>query len=266
MNRPLWRLAWLYAGGLLVADRLGAGTEFWLLAALVLVGAAVVFRAWRVALLATATVAIAGLNLAVHVAAVSPHALDAVAGAHPQIVTLHGTLAGAPSERIVQTDTEERRRTLATLRVTALERDGVRQPARGFVAATMPGTLGPEFFAGQTVAVTGVLRAPRPPLAPGLFDFRAHLARKEIHHTLETLDATDWLALDTGRRPPLADRFNRWARTTSTTSRPSACWPMSSSSRSPASRSRRTSPPSSPPAGCRPRRNFSTTARGCSCS
>jgi competence protein ComEC len=50
-------------------------------------------------------------------------------------------------------------------------------------------------------------------LAPGLFDYQSYLRRLCIHYTLRASSAKDWIVLGS-TQPPLAVRFNAWAKKT----------------------------------------------------
>ncbi len=170
-------------------------------------------RPWLLGVLA----ALAGaLNLWVRTAELSPHDLRGVAGPEPVLATVRGVLESAPELRVSGWEADDSVRTLAVLRVRAISRDGRWQPATGRVAASTAGELGPEFFAGREVEVFGVLREPRPPRAPGLFDARRYCFAQGLVRLLETRDPGDW-RLTAGpqpARPPLPDRFRAWAQRT----------------------------------------------------
>lgn len=216
LKYPLLPEAVCYAGGVL----LGAGAPPVLLAGFAAgFGALVAFafwprgRPWALAVLAGA----AGfLNLQVRTAVLAPHDLRRVAGAEPVLVTARGVLASAPELRVTGWGPEDTARSVAVLHVQALERDGRWEPASGRVAVTTRGELGPEFFAGRVVEVFGVLRPPRPPRAPGLFDARRYFYGQGLDRVLEARDAGDWrlAAGPQPARPPLPDRFRAWAQRT----------------------------------------------------
>ena len=58
-----------------------------------------------------------------------------------------------------------------------------------------------------------MLAPPPTPLAEGLFDYRAFLARQGIYYQLKTDSTNDWRLLTPGKAAlPLSDRFRTWAR------------------------------------------------------
>jgi len=74
---------------------------------------------------------------------------------------------------------------------------------------------GPDYFAGQSVEISGVIAPPGPPLAEGLFDFQAYLATRgiyspaqnRVHQRLEN-SRTAFV------RAALTDAFLNWSRQT----------------------------------------------------
>lgn len=216
LKYPLLPVAVCYAGGVL----LGAGAPPALLAGFAAgLGALVVFALWprgRPWALAVWAGAVGFLNLQVRTAVLAPHDLRRVAGAEPVLVTARGVLASAPELRVTGWGPEDTARSVAVVHVQALEHDGRWEPASGRVAVTTRGELGPEFFAGRVVEVFGVLRPPRPPRAPGLFDARRYFYAQGLDRVLEARDPGDWrlAAGPQPARPPLPDRFRAWAQRT----------------------------------------------------
>ncbi|KAF0180068.1 MAG: ComEC/Rec2-related protein [Limisphaerales bacterium] len=154
-------------------------------------------------------------NMGLRSGALSPVDLRVVAKGAPELVTLRARLTETPTLRVFEREERESWRSHAVVEVESLGRRGEWQPATGLVAVTTPGVLGANFFAGRTVELTGILRAPRGALAPGLFDYRAFLRWQGIWFQLQCADPNDWrLAADSFQpgRPPLADRFLVWSQ------------------------------------------------------
>ena len=214
MKRPLGVVALIYAAGLLFATMVSLPL-FWLFGiSLVTAGAALAFRRARSLLLAPLVFLTAWTNLACHTAVISPNDLRVLVTAPAEIAVVRGKLVATPSERIYVRNGEESSRTLARLQVTALRLHRKWHPAYGAVAVTAPGTLPKLFFAGQQVEVSGVIAPPRPPVAPGLFDYRSYLRHQGIYFQLKTDGAQDWALISSNTVPPLSDRFRAWAKST----------------------------------------------------
>ena len=154
-------------------------------------------------------------NLVLHTAVIAPDDLRLLAGNRPALATLRGTLAETPRLKITGRDDEAAERSLVQIGVHEM-RDGENwRPAFGEIVATVPGALPESFFAGQSVEVAGVLARPPPPLAEGLFDYRAYLQTRGIYYELKTASSHDWQLRDTLlASPPLTDRFLTWSRRT----------------------------------------------------
>ncbi len=88
------------------------------------------------------------------------------------------------------------------------------QPADGKVICSTKEFLPDDFFAGQTVEVSGVLRPARGPVAEGLFDYRNYLRHQQIYYQLEVKKVVSWRIISSPAHPPFADRFCAWARKT----------------------------------------------------
>src|SRR5437773_32424 len=217
MNRPLAIVALLYVSGLLLGGFLALRLPWLFACSLGLAGASFVWSAARVYLLSLLAVLTGWTNLATRTAVISPCDLRTLVGTNLEFVTLRGTLCDTPSQRVYEYRDKESWRTLAPINVAVVQREAHWHPAFGRVAVATPGVLGTNFFGGQTVEVTGVLRLPKGPAAEGLFDYRTYLRRQGIYYQLQVESTNDWRTVSTGcsnPRPPLADRFRHWSQKT----------------------------------------------------
>jgi ComEC/Rec2-related protein len=213
MRRPLVGVTLLYAAGV-VLGRLWVPPLPWLFLATATTLAAGLTRACRgPTMLALALVLAGWTNSALHSITLSPHDLRCVTGEAAEYVTIRGRLVFTPEERYDSKG--ERQRSVAVIETESLLIQELDRRAVGRVIATTPGRLRPEYFRGQRVVVTGVLRRPREVQAAELFDYRGYLSARGIHHELRCESVQDWsLAGVVGARlsPPWSDRFQRWAR------------------------------------------------------
>ena len=217
MNRPLAIVALLYVSGVLLGGFLSLRLPWLFALSFGLAGASFVWSAARVYLLSLLAVLAGWTNLATRTAVISPCDLRTLVGTNLEFVTLRGTLCDTPSQRVYGHPDKESWRTLARINLAALQRDADWHPAFGRVAVATPGVLGANFFGGQTVEVTGVIRLPKGPAAEGLFDYRTYLRRQGIYYQLQVESTNDWRTVSTGGstpRPPLADRFRHWSQMT----------------------------------------------------
>ena len=100
-------------------------------------------------------------------------------------------------------------------RSTSLHREGGDARLSGRVMVTTPGELGPDYYRGRSVTVTGVLRRPPAARARELFDYRHYLADRGIHYELQCGSIQEWSLHSEPSDPagpPWSDRFQRWAR------------------------------------------------------
>src|SRR6266540_4280632 len=219
MKRPLLAVALPYFGGLLLGDVFPLPLAWLFPLSLGLLVPTLASARARAALL-WPLVALAGwTNLTTRTAVISPHDLRIILGNQVELATLRGTLVETPTERVYASGAQTTQRTLAKIDVTALRRNHAELwvPAYGRLAVGTPGILGTDYFAGQTVEVTGVVRPPRGPVAEGLFDYRSYLRRLGIHYELHAESSNDWQVIQANHRPrnrPLADRFRAWAKNT----------------------------------------------------
>lgn len=241
MNRPLVRVALVYALGLVCgrmvqgwADVGSRAVAVLFLVSLALAVAALWFERARSPLLGLLLFLTGWTNLAWRQAVLSPHDLRLLmhqrvtaspagagdargGGIEAALVTVRGRLAATPVYRLSENlSGADELRSQAFVRVEAIRFDRW-QPAFGEIVVSTPGELGPEYFGGQRVEVTGVLRRPRGAAAPNLFDYRALLANRGIYYQLQSAGAHEWRLAgghDAPRPPPLAERFVPWARRT----------------------------------------------------
>ncbi len=215
MKRPLLPVALVYVVGLLLAEAIQPPLLFLFPLAFASLCLTLGWAQARAFLIWPLLIVVAWLNLVSRTAGVSPYELRKVAGPEPALVTVRGVLAETPSLRVYGQGERESFRTLTRIQVTALARVDKWQPADGPVLVSTKGELPVEFFAGREVEITGVLAPPPLPRAPGLFDYRNHLARQGIYYQLSSESANDWRAVDSTRnRPPFSDRFLGWAQRT----------------------------------------------------
>lgn len=215
MKRPLVAVAWCYAAGLLLAEAFQPPLVVLFSTAFTLLFLCVAWSRARPWLLWPLLAAVGWTNLVSRTAVVSPHDLREVMGNSAAIVTVRGILAETPDLRIFVRDEQEAFRSLARVNVFSVKHGDDWQPATGRIVVTTLGELPGQFFAGQRVEITGVLAPPPLPIAPGLFNYRAHLARQEIHYQLKAGSTNDWqLIAPAMDKAPFTDRFLAWARGT----------------------------------------------------
>src|SRR5437667_2143197 len=181
MNRPLAIVALLYVSGILLGGVLSLYLPWLFAFSLGLAGASFIWSAARIYLLVLLAVLTGWTNLATRTAVISPCDLRTLVGTNLEFVTLRGTLCDTPSQRVYEHRDRGSWRTLARIHVAAMQRDTHWHPAFGRVAVATPGLLSENFFGGQTIEVTGVIRPPKGPAAEGLFDYRTYLRRQGIH-------------------------------------------------------------------------------------
>lgn len=162
-------------------------------------------------------VGVGWLNVTWHDAVISPWDLRTITTGQPELVTLRARLTETPTLRVFVRDEQASWRAHALIDVVAVRRREEWQPACGLVAVTTPGVITSNYFAGRTVELTGILRAPPGPPAAGLFDYRTFLAWQGVYRQLRCADTNDWQLIETAggpAQPPLADRFLAWSQRT----------------------------------------------------
>lgn len=224
MRRPLVIVALLYAAGLLLAET-AQPPLIWLFAiAGPLLGFALACPRGRPWLLMPLVLLLGWINLLSHTVTLSPRDVRAVVSSDPAEVIVRGTLEETPSVRVFLRDDEESFRTLAVVRLTALQRGATWLPVTGRILTTTPDRLD-DLYRGTAVEVRGVIAPPPEPVAVGLFDYRVHLARQGIYFQLKTYSTNAWRALSPAT-PPLADRFIAWAKHTLARGQPAVDEPL----------------------------------------
>src|ERR1041385_219842 len=217
MNRPMAIAALFYGGGVILGGVLSPPLPWLFAFSFVLAGAAFLWPALRVHLLSLLLVLAGWTNMATRTAVISPCDLRTLVGTNVEFVTIRGRLCDTPVERVYERRDKESWRTLARIEVAALQHNERWQSAFGGVAVATPGVLGTNFFGGQTVEVTGVIRPPKDAAAEGLFDYWTYLRRQSIYYQLQVESTNDWRVVLSGADapgPPLADRFRTWSQKT----------------------------------------------------
>jgi len=215
MKRPLAAVVSCYAIGLLLAGifhpPLAAlfAVSFFVLVLVLVLEKLRPFLIWPL-------LALAGWsNLASRTAIVSPNDLQTLIGNDAAIVSVRGDLIETPHLKIVERDEQETEHSLAKVSVTEIRRGENWQPASGSIIVSTPNPLAKNYFAGQPVAISGVIARPPSPLADGLFDYRDYLQMRGIYYQLKTESTNDWKLLEPHLSlPPLTDRFLNWSKRT----------------------------------------------------
>lgn len=215
MNRPFAIPTLCLIAGIFVGDHVAAPVPLLFCVSFALAFGCLGSSRWQSRLLWPLVFFVAWTNLQCRTSLVSPHDARSLLGNRQEIVALRGTLVDSPRERISERDGAEFQRSLALLRLESATRGDHAAPIHGIVVVHTPAWLGDEFFAGRSVAVSGVIGPPEGAVAESLFDYREYLSRRGIYHTLDVDSPADWKLLPLAGKagdPPLSKRFQRWAQ------------------------------------------------------
>jgi competence protein ComEC len=217
MKQPLTVVALLYLAGLLLGHFCPLPLNGLFGLALGLAGLALVAPSRRQILLAALICVTGWTNLTWRDAVISPHDLRLIFGDQAELVAVRGTLRATPTQRVFQQDDQEIWRSLARVEVSAVRRKNQWQSGFGEVMVSTPGLLPGNFFAGQPIEASGILRPPPGPIAEGLFDYRTYLRWQGIYYQLQVHDPNEWRLVREPSVPeavPWPDRFQSWAKKT----------------------------------------------------
>jgi ComEC/Rec2-related protein len=156
-------------------------------------------------------------NLTWRTAVLSPHDLRVLMDREEALVVVHGTLSETPQRRLRERSGGWMTNTMGVIECHSIQMDEKSwQPAAGRVVLSTPSPVDPAFRMGTEVLISGVLRRPSGPAAPGLFDYAEYLHWRGIQFELRAPTAADWrLAPGAVMAPlPWTDAFEAWARTT----------------------------------------------------
>lgn len=214
IKRPLAGVISGYTVGLLLGKWLQPPLPSLFAATFLALAAALIFSRWRHWLLWPLLILAGWTNYTLHTTVLSPFDLRKTLAAEPAYISIHGTLAETPHLKLREQRGQEIQHSLAQINVTEISGDNTTwQPAFGAVIVSTPGALDSNFFAGQSVEVSGLIAPPPPPLADGLFDYRDYLATRGIFYQLKTRSTNDWYLSDPHlAAPPLTDRFLNWSK------------------------------------------------------
>ncbi len=131
----------------------------------------------------------------------------------PVLGTFRVQLRESPKVRVVDRQGNLTEQSVVRARLIAWQPDfGDWQSASGDIVISTRDVPGPNFFRGQTAELSGVLRAPPGPAAPGLFDYAQFLRQHRIFRQLIVESEQDWLPGPNPRtRLPWSERFLPWA-------------------------------------------------------
>lgn len=212
MRWPLLIVAVCFTLGILAAKAVSMPVVFPLSLALALAFAALALPRFRSWLIWPALVLAGAAHLTLRTAIIAPDDLRNIVGSEPREATIRGTLTQTPYQRVFGRDGTESWRTLAQIKVDAIHLGETWSTTFGDVIVTTPDILADQFYHGQQVQISGVLREPRNAAAPGLFDYRSYLKHLGIHYQLSVASTNDWQLLSRPGELPLSARFAPWAR------------------------------------------------------
>jgi ComEC/Rec2-related protein len=215
MKRPLAAVVSCYASGLLLAEIVQPPPVQLFFFSFALLAAAIALPRFRPQLICVLLAFAGWTNLIFHTAIISPDDLRNSIGNETEIVSIRGILIQTPQIKISERDGEQTEHSLAQVRVSEIRRDDIWRPALGQIIVSTPSAPPENFFAGQSVEISGVIARPGFPLAEGLFDDRDYLQTRGIYYELKTESTNDWqLREPILAKPPLTDRFLNWSKRT----------------------------------------------------
>ena len=215
MIRPFASVALAYLAGVCLSPWVPVPTTAQFIIAFALLLLAFIWTTRRAALLWPLLMLTGWLNMSLRTDVLAPDDLRLAPGDRTAIVTLRGTLAETPHQKIEDVHDQEKWRTLAVVHAREIQENDRTYPVSGDVIVSTPDILDPNFFAGQPVQISGVISPPPGPLAEGLFDYQKYLATQGIFHQLKVTSTNDWQLLAPRLlKPPLTDRFLTWSKST----------------------------------------------------
>ena len=216
MRRPLVGVLLAYMGGVLLGEWFETPLPLLLGAAGLLLACFWALPTCRWFLWVAVLVGAGWVQQVRHQAILAPHDLRQLLGGEAELANVRGRLVRRPELRAARVDETVEWRVRAVIEVSAVRLRHRWHAASGRVLARAPEVLGPDYFAGRHVEVSGVLKPPEAAAAPGLFDYRAYLARQGIHGLLITDGSIDWRRVEGAgpTAPGWSDRFVRWAEAT----------------------------------------------------
>jgi competence protein ComEC len=214
VKRPLLPVALCYAGGVVLGEWAHPPLAGLFAAGLAVGLAALAWKSGRGWLLGALLLLAGWANLERHTAVISPRDLRVLLAAQPEDVKVRGVISAPPAPRIFERGAREFWHTSTLVRVAEIWRGDHWQPAWGKVIAGTSGILASNFFNGQSVEVSGIIRPLRGPLAGGLFDPRRYYQRQEVYFQLLADSTNAWAALGPAEAAPLPERFSGYARRT----------------------------------------------------
>jgi competence protein ComEC len=215
MKRPLLAVVSCYATGLLLAQIFQPPLATLFSISFLILVLAFVLKQFRGIFIWPLLILVGLTNFSFHTAINSPNDVRKLIGDKTEITAVRGTLSQTPKIKITAVDDAQIEHSLAKVRLTEIRLGENWRPAFAEIIASTPSTPGANFFAGQSVEVSGVIARPPPPLADGLFDYRDYLATRGIYYQLKTESTNDWqLRAPVLSTPPLTDKFLDWSKHT----------------------------------------------------
>lgn len=225
MKQPLGMVAVLFAAGIGLGEKWPVPWP-WLFG-VTLVAGAVVLTPWgrRRLVLPGFVVLAGGCCVTFHTAILAPDDLRRIARGVEEVATLTGRIEGVPEERVFQGVGRPFTNWVAVVRCETWRfPDGSERTVSGRVITSTPGSIPSHLLGLGHHEVSGVLRPPAMPLAPGLFDAGEYHRRRGVYFELRVSSLSDWQAVagpngrDSSVRPGRGrgsrEDFQEWGRST----------------------------------------------------
>jgi len=211
MKRPLGLAIICHVFGIVAGDTLAVPLLAWLIPGLLLAGACIGSPRACYWLLPVLLFVSGAANLARHQQIISPLDLRELTPAEPVLASVRGRVERVDVRASIAGEDEVLRASArVNVRAIWLGTAAGWQPAHGWILASTRIADEPPMRAGEVVEITGLMRPPPGAFAPGMFNYRAHLARREIYRQLQFEGERDLRRLTTSV-PTWAARFQGWA-------------------------------------------------------
>jgi len=211
MKQPLLSVVVLLIAGIALGNHVELPVHTLLVAGLIAGIAAFFLDRIRTWLLPVILVLAGAADVSLHQQIISPIDVRTVLPANDELATVQGTVTAVRQNPPLEGSADQPPHFSVQIQLSHVRpgrADWSQVHGKLIASAEFDGAK--NIQPGQTIQLFGVLSAPPGPFAPGMFDYRAHLADRGIYFLLRSEETADLIILKS-TRAPLVVGFRKWA-------------------------------------------------------
>ncbi len=211
MKQPLLSVVILLVAGIALGRCVELPVWTLLLMGLTASVAAFVVDRLRSGLLPLIVILCGAVNISIQTQIISPVDVRAVVTTAATLATIQGHVLSVTQKAVLEKPAEAPPRFSVQVQLDHIRLDRAPwEQVHGTVLATTEFAGAENIHPGRRIQLFGILDTPPGPFAPGMFDYRRHLANRGIYYQLRSEEPEDLVMLD-ATRVPWSVGFQKWA-------------------------------------------------------